>query len=50
MDCSILGGASGCSYESSYDRQFFAEKVQQYEGSVEKILEMVKRHMLSGEN
>lgn len=45
-----LRGASGYSYESSYDRQFFAEKVQQYEGPVEKILEMVKRHMLSGEN
>ena len=42
-----LRGASGYSYESSYSRQFFIEKGHQYAEPAERILEMVKRHILA---
>jgi len=43
-----LKGASGYSYESSFSRQFFFEKANQYLEPVEQILDLVKEHIIRG--
>lgn len=45
-----LRGASGYSYESSYCRQFFLEKGRQHAEHAERILEMVRKHILASGN
>jgi len=43
-----LRGASGYSYESSFSRQFFIEKANQYLEPVDQIFDLVKEHINRG--
>lgn len=42
-----LRSASGYSYESSYSKEFFIEKANQYMEAVSLILELVRKHIKS---